>query len=246
MELTISTYLLINFILIAGSVLQMATGVTMGMLIVPFLAMISYTLVPVPIVFASLALTIMMAYKGRTHIDTKNMSQICLGMLAGILFSIFILKNIKFEYMGLIFGTFILISVFISIKVKMFTLNKSINYTGGLISGIMGSMAAVGGQVLALIFQNHPLESLKSTLAFLYTVFSIVMLIIFYIFGEFSYIQFVSGVYMMPGFIIGFFVAPIFSKYFNPKYSKTVVLSMAILGSFILILKSILSSLQIV
>lgn len=239
MELTISAYLLINFILILGSILQMATGVTVGMIIVPFLAMISYTLVPVPIAFASLALTIMMTYKGREHIDTKNMFQISLGMLGGILLSILIIKNIKLEHMGLIFGLFILISVFISIKVKTFTLNKGINYSGGFIAGVMGSMAAVGGQILALLFQNHPLDSLKSTLAFLYTLFSTVMLIMFYIFGEFSYSQFISGIYMMPGFIIGFFIAPIFSKYFNPKYSRTVVLFMASLGSLILIIKSI-------
>lgn len=239
MELTIGTFILINFILIVSSILQMATGVTVGMIIVPFLAMISYTLIPVPIAFASLALTIMMAYKGRYHIDTKNMLEISLGMLAGILLSVFILKNIKFEHLGLIFGVFILISVFISIKVKSFTLNKSINYSGGFIAGIMGSMAAVGGQILALLFQNHPLESLKSTLAFLYTLFSTVMLIVFFIFGEFSYTQFLSGLYMMPGFIIGFFIAPMFAKYFNPKYSKTVVLSMATIGAIVLISKSL-------
>jgi len=239
MELTISAYILINFILILGSILQMATGVTAGMIIVPFLAMISYTLIPAPIAFASLALTIMMSYKGRKHIDTNNMLQISLGMLAGILLSIFILKNIKFEHLGLVFGIFILISVFISIKIKSFTLNKSINYSGGFVAGVMGSMAAVGGQILALLFQNHPLESLKSTLAFLYTLFSIVMLFVFYIFGEFSGAQFISGIYMMPGFIIGFFLAPVFSKYFNPKYSKIIVLSMAAFGALALIIKSV-------
>ena len=66
-------------------------------------------------------------------------------------------------------------------------------------------MAAVGGQILALIVQNHALESIKSTLAFLYTIFSIVMLIIFYLFNVFSYSQMISGFYMMPGFILGFF-----------------------------------------
>jgi uncharacterized membrane protein YfcA len=239
MELTLTTYILINFILILGSILQMATGVTAGMIIVPFLAMISYTLIPAPIAFASLALTGLMTYKGKKHIDTKNMFQISLGMLAGIALSIFILKNIEFKHMGLVFGLFILISVFISIKVKSFTLNKSINYTGGFVAGVMGSMAAVGGQILALLFQNHPLESLKSTLAFLYTLFSVVMLSLFYMFGEFSYEQMISGFYMMPGFIIGFFIAPVFAKYFNPKYSKVVVLFMATLGALALIGKSV-------
>jgi len=218
----------------------MATGVTAGMIIVPFLALISYTLIPVPIAFASLALTIMMTYKGRNHIDTTNLSPIALGMVAGILFSIFILKNIDFEYMGVVFGVAILIAVYFSIKIPTFTLTKKISYTGGFIAGIMGATAAVGGKVVALLFQNHPLDSLKATLAFLYTLFSVVMLVIFFVFGEFSYSQLISGFYMMPGFIIGFFVAPLFAKYFNPKYSKTVVLGMATLGSLILIGKSLL------
>jgi uncharacterized membrane protein YfcA len=217
----------------------MATGVTVGIIIVPFLAMISYTLVPVPIAFASLALTVMMAYQGRKHIDTKNMFQIILGMLAGILLSIFILKNIKFEYLGVVFGVFILISVVISLRIKTFTLNKCLNYSGGFLAGIMGSMAAVGGQVLALLFQNHTLESLKPTLAFLYTVFSVTMLSLFYTFGQFSYTQFLSGIYMMPGFVIGFFIAPVFAHYFNPKYSKNAILLMGTLGSIVLIVKSI-------
>jgi len=240
MELTLTIFILINFILILGSILQMATGVTAGMIIVPFLAMISYTLVPAPIAFASLALTGLMTFKGRKDIDTKNMLQISLGMLAGVLLSLFILKNIELKHMGLVFGLFILISVFISVKVKSFTLNRTINYTGGFLAGVMGSMAAVGGQILALLFQNHPLESLKATLAFLYTLFSVVMLTLFYLFGEFSQEQMISGFYMMPGFIIGFFIAPIFSKYFNPKHSKTVVLFMATLGALSLIAKSLL------
>ena len=45
---------------------------------------------------------------------------------------------------------------------------------------------------------------------------------------------------MMPGFIIGFFIAPIFSGYFNPKYTKIVVLSMATFGALILIGKTLL------
>ena len=235
---TFEIFIIINFIIIISSILQMATGVSVGIIIVPFLAMISYTLIPAPIIFASLTLTIMMAYKGKNHIDTKNTHQIAIGMLTGIFISIFILNRIQFDHLGLIFGIFILISVFISLKIKELKLGKTINYAGGLMAGIMGTMAAVGGQILALIFQNHKIESIKATLAFLYTLFSITMLCIFYFFDKFNFLQMKSGFYMMPGFIIGFFISPIFSKHFNPKYSKASVLLMASLGAVILIFKS--------
>lgn len=239
MEWTIETFLLANFILIVSSILQMATGVSVGMIIVPFLAMISYTLIPVPVVFASLTLTMMMAYQGRKHIDTDNMSQIIVGLLFGILGAVYLLKNIAFEYLGVIFGLFILLSVFISIKIKTFKLGRKVNYSGGFFAGFIGTLSLSGGQILALLFQNHPLASIKATLAFLYTIFSLVILLVFYVLGEFSSAQLISGLYMMPGFIIGFFVAPMFAKYFDPQYTKTVVLGMATFGAFLLIGKSI-------
>jgi len=239
MEWTLTSFLLINLILIVSSILQMATGVSVGMIIVPFLAMFSYTLIPTPIIFASLALTVIMAFKGREHIDVKNVYQINIGMIIGIFVAVAFFNVVEAKYLGLVFGLLILLSVFISIKIKSFTLSPSINYIGGLVAGIMGAMAAVGGQILALLFQNHPLESIKATLAFLYTLFSLAMLVVFYYFGQFSYEQLVSGLYMMPGFLIGYFVAPVFSKYFKAKYSKAVVLSMATLGSLNLIYNSL-------
>jgi len=145
----------------------MATGVSVGMIIVPILALFSYTLIPTPIIFASLALTIMMAYRGKEHIDLSNAYQINIGMFAGIFVAIFLLKSIEFEYLGLVFGIFILISVAVSLKLKTFKLSSKVNYLGGLAAGTMGAMAAVGGQILAMLFQNHPLDSIKATLAFL-------------------------------------------------------------------------------
>lgn len=242
MEWTLGTFLLANFILIIASILQMATGVSIGMIIVPFLAMISYTLIPVPIAFASLTLTIMMTYQGRKQIDIDNVPQVSLGMLFGIFVAIYVFKTIQFEYLGVIFGILILLSVLISLKITSFTLGRGLNYIGGFIAGLMGAMAAVGGQILALLFQNHPLESIKATLAFLYTIFTLVMLVFFYFFDEFSYEQMLSGFYMMPGFILGFIVAPRFTHYFNPIYTKPVVLGMATLGSVLLIVKGVLAS----
>ncbi len=239
MQWTIEIFLMANFILIVGSILQMATGVSVGIIIVPFLAMISYTLLPVPVVFASLTLTIMMAYQGRKDIDTKNMPQIGFGMLIGMFVAIYILKKIELQYLGVLFGVLILISVFISMKMTSFKLGKKVNYSGGFMAGLIGTLALSGGQILALLFQNHPLASIKSSLAFLYTLFSLVLLVVFYAVGDFSYDQLISGFYLMPGFIIGFFIAPLFVKYFNPKYTKSVVLGMAVLGALMLIGKSV-------
>jgi uncharacterized membrane protein YfcA len=239
MDWTLSTFLLANAILIVSSILQMATGVSVGLIIVPFLAMISYTLVPVPVIFGSLALTMMMAYQGREHIDKTNMSTISLGMIGGIFIGLYLLTRITFEYLGVVFGLLILLSIALSLKFTSFKLSPMINISGGLVAGVMGTMAAVGGQILALLFQNHALASIKATLALLYTLFSVVMLLTFFIAGAFSYDQLVSGFLLMPGFFLGFLIAPFFSHYFNPVYAKPTVLILATFGSLFLIGKTL-------
>lgn len=239
MHFDMNTMVLANFIIVVGSILQMATGVSVGMLIVPFLAMISYTLVPLPVVLASLVLTMMMAYRGRAHIDYANANSVSIGMIAGIFLAVFIFSHLYSDYLGVLFGVLILLSVGISVKIDAFTLSKKMTYLGGLVAGTMGALAAVGGQVLALLFQNHSHESIKATLAMLYTIFSIAMLIIFFLFDHFSVAQLNAGVMMMPGFLIGYLVAPFFVRYFHPQYAKVAVLAMATIGSVLLIAQSL-------
>jgi len=103
----------------------------------------------------------------------------------------------------------------------------------------MGATALSGGHVLALLFQNHKLESVKATLSFMYTLFSITLLTIFYINDKFTFDDAILGIYMMPGFLIGYLISPYFVKYFNKEYTKVAVLIMATIGALILIAKSI-------
>jgi uncharacterized membrane protein YfcA len=236
---SVEIFLLVNLIIVIASILQMSTGVSSGVIIVPFLAMISYTLIPIPIIFASLSLTILMAYKWHQDIDLKSLLPISISMLVGIFIGAYLMLKINTNYIGIVFGVFILFSILISIKIKTFNLSIMMRYIGGLTAGFMGTMAAVGGQILALLFQNHSLKSIKSTLAFLYTIFSLLMLFVFYLFENISYEEIVSGFYMMPGFIVGYLIAPYFSRYLNPKYSKPIVLTMSTIGAFIVIISSI-------
>jgi uncharacterized membrane protein YfcA len=218
----------------------MITGVSVGMIIVPILAFISLSLVPTPIIFASIFLTLLMSIKYKNHIELSSTLSISFGMLIGIFIALAFFINLPQNSLGIVFGILILISVILSIKFPDFELNKKNGFIGGLIAGTMGALSAVGGQILAMLMQNKKLESIKATLAFLYTLFSIVMLIIFSYFDKFNLDQAIVGLYMVPGFIIGFLIGPYFTKYFNAKYIKPLILILASLGAILLIGKSII------
>jgi uncharacterized membrane protein YfcA len=217
----------------------MLTGISVGMIIVPILALISIDLVPTPIIFASLFLTLLMSLKYKKHIELDATLSISLGMLLGIFIALVFFINLPLHYLGIVFGILILISVLLSIRFPKFQLNSKNGFIGGVIAGTMGALSAVGGQILAMLMQNKKVESIKATLAFLYTFFSTVMLIIFSYFGKFSFEQALVGLYMVPGFIFGFLIGPYCTKYFNAKYIKPIILILATLGAILLMLKSI-------
>jgi uncharacterized membrane protein YfcA len=239
MELSIESIIIINSIIVISSVFQMVTGISVGMIIVPILAFISYSLVPTPIIFASIVLTIFMAYKYKKHICYQTTKSISIGMLLGIIIALIFFTTIKTNLIGIVFGVMILLSVLFSIKFSRFELNNTNGFWGGLVAGTMGAISAVGGQVLAMLMQNKPVENIKATLSFLYTLFSIVMLIIFAYFDKFSLEQAIVGIYMMPGFLIGFLIGPYFIKYLNPKIVKPLILWLASIGALLLIVKSL-------
>ena len=177
-----------------------------------------------------------MTIKYKKHIDLSSTLSISIGMLLGIIIALVFFINLPLNY----FGILILISVLLSIKFPDFELNQTNGFIGGVIAGTMGALSAVGGQILAMLMQNKKIESIKATLAFLYTLFSIVMLLIFSYFEKFSFEQALVGLYMVPGFIIGFLIGPFFAKYFNAKYIKPLILLLASIGAFLLIIKSII------
>jgi uncharacterized membrane protein YfcA len=229
--------LLVNGIITIASIFQMVSGISIGIIITPFLALISYTLIPTPIIMASLVLTILMAVKYRKYIDTKSVYLLSFASSMGVVATIIILNFINTNNLNLLFGSLTLLAVLFSLKIKNIHLKGKFAFITGFISGCMGSLASVGGQLLSLLYQNHKLNTIKASLAFIYTIFSSFMLITFYYSGNLHYEQVISGLYMMPGFIIGFLISPLFISKFNSKYIKIVILSLSTLGGIILIIK---------
>lgn len=237
MSLDLYSLLLANGIIILGSIFQMISGISVGIIIAPFLALISYTLIPAPIMMASLTLTIMMSIKYRKFVDIKSVYMLSLGVSIGVIATIFILKFIDTSNLNLLFGVLTLLAVFISIKIKNIHLRGKFAFSTAIISGIMGSLASVGGQLLSLLYQNHNLNTIKASLSFIYTIFSLFMLITFYYSGNLHQEQIIFGFYMMPGFIIGFLISPFFVSKFNPNYIKITILFLASFGGVMLIVK---------
>lgn len=228
-----------NAIFMLGATLQASTGLGAGLIIVPLLALISLNYIPAPVIAATIVLSFLMAWRGRTAIDFQGMPLLLIGIMAGIALGASLLAVLPLQQLGFVFGAFILLAVIASVSGIRLALKPLTASLAGALSGFMGATAAIGAPILALLYQHHPGASLRATLGFLYFVSSIAMLILLHLAGRFGVQEFWLGLSLLPGSIIGYLIAGRLSAYLDRGYSRFAVLAISSISALVLIGKSL-------
>ena len=241
MDWTIANIILsITFVSI-GSLLQAVTGLGAGLIIVPLLGLISVELIPAPMIFGSLVLSASMATIGRKNIDFSSIKPVLGGVVFGTVIAASYISALSIDKLGLVFGVFILFAIVLSIKCPPIPLTFNGCLSAGALSGFLGTSAGVGAPVLALLYQHHSGQSLRATLAFLYFLSSIIMLLLLHLAGRFGVSELISGMFLIPGFILGYFLSPVLVKKIDNGFARPAVLIVSSISAGILIWRSVLA-----
>ena len=222
-----------------GSLLQAATGLGAGLVIAPLLAFISFALVPGPMIFGSLALSVAMTVRGWGNIDFDQFGYLLAGLLFGTVLAAWVISSIPLSRLGMVFGVLILLAVLISLLVREVRIRGPRLIFAGALSGIMGTSAGIGAPVLALLYQHREGPVIRGTLAFLYMVSSIMMLALLHLAGRFSSAELISGFILMPGFIAGYLFSGRLAALVDAGYARPAVLVFATASAVLLIVRSL-------
>lgn len=239
MEFTPETFLLATLSILAGSLMQAVTGLGAGLIIVPLLALVSFHLVPAPMIFASIALSSVMAYKGRRTIDKTGLGTITAGLVAGTILAALFIAAIPVARLGIVFGIILLSAVGVTLFLRAIPFRPGLLLISGFVSGIMGTAAGIGAPVLALLYQHHKGPALRATLAFLYLISSLMMLFFLHLAGRFGMAEFILGLYLIPGFLLGYLLSPRLAKRLDKGSIRPLVLFFSTLSALLLIVKSL-------
>lgn len=238
MDWTVTNIILSITFVSLGSLLQATTGLGAGLIIVPLLGLISVELIPAPMIFASMALSASMAIIGRKNIDFSNLKPVLGGIVIGTLVAASYISVLPLDKLGLVFGLFILLAVALSIKSPSIAMTFKGCLSAGMLSGLMGTSAGIGAPILALLYQHHTGQSLRATLAFLYFISSTVMLFFLHFAGRFGVNELISGIYLVPGFLLGYFLSPLLVKKIDKGYARPAVLIVSSVSAGLLIWQS--------
>jgi uncharacterized membrane protein YfcA len=239
MDLTLINLAAAAGVITLGAVLQASTGLGSGLVTVPLLALISLELIPGPLIFASLALSSLMAWRGRQSINFLNVKTLTVGLIAGTAVGTLSISAVPLDRAGILFGTLVLLAAAITAAGTVIPHNRANLLGAGALSGFMGVTASIGAPVLAILYQHEESKTLRATLAFLYFISS-VMMVAFLHFGErFELKELRLGLCLIPGFLLGYLLAAPIARVLDKGYTRIAVLLISAVSALLLIARNL-------
>ena len=223
-----------------GSTLQGAVGIGLGLIAAPILALIDPSLVPGPILFCGLALTLLMSYRERQAMDVSGLKWGVVGRLIGTLVAVVVLTNVSQKEMTLAFGVLVLFAVALSASGLHVKPTKWTLLSAGALSGFMGTTSNTGGPPIALLYQDASGARLRSTISGFFVFGTIMSLLALVAVGRFGRYEFWSALVLIPGVLIGFILSARTLPILDRGYTRVAVLAVSATSSVIVILRALL------
>src|SRR6202049_979436 len=106
---------LATLVMAVGAALQAAVGLGLSLFVVPLLALIDVRLIPGPMLLASVALALMMAYRGRAAINRRELTLSLIGLCMGTAIGAGGLSLVAPASLTKLFALLILVAVLVSL-----------------------------------------------------------------------------------------------------------------------------------
>ena len=237
--MTLIEFVAATLAVLLGSVVQVASGIGGGFVIVPLLALVDLNLIPAPLIFASLSLSGLMAVRERAAVDWGHIPITLLGLIPGSILGAYVLSSVPQANLGVVFGVVIMIGILLTVSGLHVPLTRLTALVSGALSGAMGTSSGIGAPLLAILYQNESGPKVRATLAVLYCGASILILLILLSFKQFSMAHALAGFQLMPGFVLGYWVANYFTPHIDRGGTRIAVLGVSAAAATLLIVRSL-------
>ncbi len=240
MTITIVQWLIASLAIGAGAALQGSIGFGMALIASPILVMVDPRFIPVPYMLSSLILSVSIVRRERRSVDLSGVKWAVIGRIPATLLASWLLVVAPQDIMVLVFGVFVLLAVAISAFGIKFPPVR-INLLGaGFLSGIMGTIATIGGPPIAIVYQDSESPTLRSTLSGYFIFGAALTVVTLFLYGEVGWAEVFLALALCPGIIMGYQLSSRLLPYIKKEHTRTGVLILATVSALVVIIRQLL------
>ena len=223
-----------------GATLQGSVGFGMGLLASPILILIDERFVPAPILLSTTILTTFLVIRERHAIDIYGLRWALAGRVVGTVVAGTVLALLPGDRMAVVFGGFVLVAVLMSVSGLRFQPGPRVLAGAGALSGIMGTIASIGGPPMALVYQDAEGARLRATMSSFFWVGTILSLSALRLVGRFGSEEVRLTLVLLPSMMLGLYASRWTAAVVDRGHTRTAVLTVAAVTGAMVIIRQVL------
>jgi uncharacterized protein len=239
-SITLASLVYIFGVMFASGLLVGSVGYGMNLIAGPLLILIEPGIVPGPLLVAGLVISILMALRERNSIDIWGLKWALAGRIPASFGAAALLAILPLATFKLVFAGLVILAVVLSLSGLRFPHSRTSHIGAGLLSGIMGTIAAIGSPPVALLYQHDKGSRIRATIGGYGLVSTLTSMLFLAAFGEFSLPEINLSLMIIPGAVTGFLLSSRFTPILDKGYTRPAVLATAVLAAVIAVLQTLL------
>lgn len=230
-----STWLYAALALLAGCTIQTAVGFGMALIAAPIIVMINPLWVPYVLTVTALALSLGNTWNQRHDIQWEQLVPPMISRIPGTVIGTWVLALIAVQWLQVIVAVMVLLTIFVTMRMKPFASTPFNMGVAGFVSGITGTTTGIGGPPMALVMQHSEGKHARANLS-VYFVFSCVVSLIGYMWaGLMSPDQWVVSITMIPVAISGFYLGKVLRPWVDNRFRPVLLFTCGVSATVALV-----------
>lgn len=185
-ELTPTAWWGVGMALALGAFVQRTTGFGMAVVGAPLILLQAPDLVPVVLIFYGLLVSCLVVRRYWQQITMSDISTALIGKIPGTILGVWLLVVAPMATLELLIAGIVLFAVVVTLFRLRLPVTPASLFGAGLVSGIFGSVAAIGGPPMVLLMHGMPMERLRGSLAAFFLISSFMTLAALAVAGQVS------------------------------------------------------------
>lgn len=223
-----------------GSLLQGTVGFGLGLFAAPLLLLLDPGFVPGPLIVCSGVLTVLLARREWHAVRTADLKWAIGGRVGGTGLALAALATVPAERLEVLFGGLILAAVGLTADGVRLRPGPRVLLGAGAVSGFMGTITAVGGPPIALVYQHESGPRIRGTLSAFFVAGVLLSVAGLAAIGRFGPAELLWGALLLPGTLLGYFVSRFTVRGLNEAWLRPAVLAVAGASALAVVLRALL------
>ncbi len=228
-------FALVTAVIIIGSATQAAIGMGLNLFAIPLLLLIDTVYAPGPVLAASFMLSFLALWRVPAHVDRQELKFALIGLGTGTAVAAVIAAIIDSSSLIRILGLFVVAGVVLVISGWSASLNYRNLVVAGSAAGFLGTIAGVHAPPIALLYQGMQPERVRGAILTFVGIGNGLSTIALAAVGQFGVNQIIATLLLIPGVLIGLWIAPSLAKLVDASLLRVLILSVSAISGLMLI-----------